>query len=601
MHIYFINLKRFNRYLPVIALITILLHSCTGGRNPEVTTSELQEHIKYLSSDSLKGRETGTRGDSLAAAYIRNELASAGLEPLSGDGFQSFEVTDKVVPGNKNFLLFKGIEYSSSQDFTPFSFSGNKMLESEVVFAGYGFNINNDSLKWNDYENLDVKGRWVMVLSGDPEPDKTVSGFIPFSGDRDKALLARDMGAAGMIMVYGPAADPDDKFDPLSTSGYSVEIPVLRIKRNLADIILGKSKTTISQLESRLTKTGKPSSFVTGEKINAGSEVISEKSKTRNVVMILPGEDETLKNEYIIIGAHFDHLGTGGVGSSSRVPDTIGVHHGADDNASGVGEMIELAEKFAKTKGSHARSIVFTAFSGEEMGLLGSKYYVENPGVDLTKVNVMINLDMIGRLQEDNSLQIGGVGTAEGLKDLIVMHSDTGLIRLTFSEEGYGPSDHSSFYGKNIPVLFYSTGAHLDYHTPSDTWDKINYEGMVSISDQIFGVAENLANSSEKLKFRESGPRTDISRAVRRRGVTLGIMPDFAGNVKNGLRADFVTPGKPAAMGGMKKGDIITTINGKTVNNIQDYMFRMSQLKHGQTISIEVIRDDKKEVLLIQL
>jgi len=582
-------------------LITILLYACNRGGNPEVTTGELQEHIKYLSSDSLKGRQTGTDGDSLAAVYIRDELSSAGLEPLSGDGFQRYEVTDKVVPGKRNFLLLNGIEYSPLQDFTPFSFSGNKALDSEVVFAGYGFNINNDSLKWNDYENLDVKGRWVMVLSGDPEPDKTVSGFIPFSGDRDKALLASDMGAAGMITVYGPAVDPDDKFDPLSSSGYPVEIPVLRIKRDLADRILGKSKTTISQLESKLTKTGKPSSFATGEKINAGSEVISEKSKTRNVVMILPGEDETLKNEYIIIGAHFDHLGTGGAGSSSRAVDTVGVHHGADDNASGVGEMIELAEKFARTKGSHSRSIVFSAFSGEEMGLLGSKYYVENPGIDLTKVNAMINLDMVGRLQEENSLQIGGVGTAEGLKDLIVSHSDTGLIRLTFSEEGYGPSDHSSFYGKNIPVLFYSTGAHLDYHTPSDTWDKINYEGMVSISDQIFRVAENLANSAERLKFRESGPRTDISRAVRRRGVTLGIMPDFAGNVKNGLRADFVTPGKPAALGGMKKGDIITSINGKTVNNIQDYMFRMGQLKHGQTISVEVIRGDKNEVLLIQL
>ncbi len=232
---------------------------------------------------------------------------------------------------------------------------------------------------------------------------------------------------------------------------------------------------------------------------------------------------------------------------------------------------------------------------------LGSKYFADNPLIDLTKVNAMINLDMVGRLKDSSSLQIGGAGTAEGLKDLVKSLCDTNLISLTLSDEGYGPSDHSSFYGKNIPVLFWSTGAHLDYHTPRDTWDKINYTGMAEISDLIYGVAENLANNPERLKFKEAGPKVEVNRAMRRKGVTLGIMPDFAGNVKNGLRADFVTPGKPAALGGMKKGDIITSINGKTVNNIQDYMFRMGQLKHGETISVEVLRSNKKVVLLIQL
>jgi hypothetical protein len=291
----------------------------------------------------------------------------------------------------------------------------------------------------------------------------------------------------------------------------------------------------------------------------------------------------------------------GGTGSGSRVPDTVAVHHGADDNASGVGMMLELAEKFALTEGSHKKSIICVAFTGEEEGLLGSKYFVDHPGIDLSKVNAMVNLDMVGRLQETNVLQISGVGTAEGFRDLVYSESDTSVIKLTLSDEGYGPSDHSSFYGKNIPVLFYSTGAHLDYHTPSDTYDKVNYKGMVSISSLIFNVIEKLASSTERLKFREAGPKIEQGRPMRRKGVTLGIMPDFAGNVKNGLRADFVTPGKPAALGGMKKGDIITSINGKTVNNIQDYMFRMSQLKHGQTISVEILRDGDKMVLLIQL
>jgi len=316
---------------------------------------------------------------------------------------------------------------------------------------------------------------------------------------------------------------------------------------------------------------------------------------------MLPGEDASLKNEFLVIGAHFDHLGFGGQGSASRAIDTIAVHHGADDNASGVGAMLEIDEKFAHTQGSHPRTIICVAFSGEEKGLLGSKYFVENPLVDLTKVNAMINLDMLGRLQEANSVQISGAGTAEGLRDLISSLNDTNLLNLNITDEGYGPSDHSSFYGKDIPVLFFSTGAHLDYHTPDDTYDRINYAGMVKVTELIFEVSKSLASQPDKLEFRESGPAIDQQRQMRRRGVTIGIMPDFAGNVKNGLRADFVSPGRPAALGGMKKGDIITAINGKSINNIEDYMFRMNQLSAGQTINVEVLRDTTRMLLIIQL
>ncbi len=241
------------------------------------------------------------------------------------------------------------------------------------------------------------------------------------------------------------------------------------------------------------------------------------------------------------------------------------------------------------------------SFSGEEEGLLGSKHFTDDPGIDMSRVNAMINLDMVGRLNETNNLQISGVGTATGLKDLVFTDTDTSAVKLTLSPEGYGPSDHSSFYGKNIPVLFYFTGAHMDYHTPTDTWEKINYEGMVKISGYVYNVAKDLAMEKTKLDFKEAGPKVESAGYNRRKGVTLGIMPDFAGVVKNGLRADFITPGKPAALGGMQKGDIITFINGKPVNNIQDYMFRMGQFKHGQTISVEVLRNDKKEVLVIQL
>jgi aminopeptidase YwaD len=590
-------LRLFTCLVPVAFLF--LSYSC--GEYKNVTAGELQDHISYLSSDSLKGRMTGSEGDSLAAEYIRSELLSNGLVPLNGDGFQRFSITSRLVSGPENSLFADEKILLADKDFMPFSFSSSSGLISEAVFAGYGFNINTDSLKWNDYQDIDVKDKWVMILRADPETDKAVSPFIPYSSDRGKAMLAKDMGAAGVLLVSGQSFDQQDNFESLNSGDFSVEIPVLRIKREAADIILFKTGKKIIDLEKRLNQTRKPFSFSISTTISGKAEIIRETGTTRNVVMLLPGEDENLRKEYVIIGAHFDHLGMGGQGSSSRAVDTVAVHHGADDNASGVGMMLELAEKLAHTKGSHKRSIIFIAFTGEELGLLGSKEFVEHPDIDLTKVNAMINLDMVGRLQETNIVQISGVGTADGLKDLINSENDTTLLRLTLSDEGYGPSDHSSFYGKNIPVLFISTGAHLDYHTPSDTYDRINYKGMVTVSSLVYKVTEKLVNSPERLKFKESGPRIDYGRQVRRKGVTLGIMPDFAGNIKNGLRADFVTPGKPAALGGMKKGDIIKSINAKSVNNIQDYMFRMGQLKHGETISVEVLRDEKQVVLIIQL
>ncbi|MCJ7447873.1 MAG: M28 family peptidase [Bacteroidales bacterium] len=590
-------LKFITRTLPVMVFLIFL--SCTSKQ--EVTVKELHDHIEYLSSDSLKGRLAGSSGDSLAAEYIKHELLSYGFIPLPGDGLQRFSVTSRLVAGKENIMTLDGANLIPEKDFMPFAFSSNSGLESEVIFIGYGFMIDEDSLKWNDYQGIDIKGKWVMMLRADPETDKPASPFIPFSGDRDKAMLAKDMGSAGVLLVSGAAFDPQDTFESLNSGDFSVDIPVLRIKREVADIILSKAKISVASLENKLNDTRKPSSFPTGTVVNARAEIKRELRNTRNVVMALPGEDEILKDEYIIIGAHFDHLGMGGTGSSSMAGDTVAVHHGADDNASGVGMMLELAEKFALTKGSHKRSIICIAFSGEELGLLGSKYFAENPGIDLTKVNAMINLDMVGRLPETNVLQISGVGTAEGLKELVVSENDTNLISLVFSDEGYGRSDHTSFYGKNIPVLFYFTGAHLDYHKPADTYDKINYDGMVTISSLIFNVTEKLASSPERLQFREAGPKPETIRSIRKKIVTLGIMPDFAGIVKNGMRADEVYPGRPAALGGMKKGDIITGINGKIINNIQDYMFRLGQIKYGQIITVEVLRNNKKIVLLIQI
>ncbi len=591
------------RYLMNFTLIVSLfmLYSCNGSRidEPAITSAELEEHINFLASEELKGRLPGTEGDLESARYMRDLMASWGLTPAVGNGLQDFEIVASLEAGANNTLVIDNDSVSNDQ-FMPFAFSANTAHKGEAVFAGYGFSIDSDSLKWDDYENIDAEGKWLIILRADPEIDNNMSSFAQHSADRDKVMLAKDKGAAGVLMVSGEKLDPRDEFEALARGEYSTGIPVFRIKRDIANAILKGKNITISGLEDKLNKTFAPQSFETGSIIEGEAELIEQKITSHNVLMVLPGNDNILKDEYVVIGGHYDHLGMGGPGSSSRATDTTAVHAGADDNASGIASMLEIAEKFAAEK-NNARSLLFAGFAAEEMGLLGSKYLVDNMPVEAGKVNAMINLDMVGRLKETRQLQIGGAGTAREFREIISGHIDTLVLKPSISEEGYGPSDHSSFYGKDIPVLFFSTGAHLDYHTPYDTPDKINYDGLVSISKLVYDISAELAGKSEKLAFMEAGPKTQSNRGMRRGGVTLGIMPDFAGNIKNGLRADFVTPGRPAALGGMEKGDIITAINGKAINNIQDYMYRLSELNTGETIQVEIIRDNEKELLLIAL
>ncbi len=586
------------------SLATIILIGLTACNSikidiPEITAEELQDHVEYLASEDLKGRLPGTEGGLAAAEYIRDLLLSWGLEPLCDNGLQKVEIVASVKAGEASSLNAAGKDYELNKDFYPLAISENLSVESELVFAGYGFSIDSDELVWNDYKDIDVEGKWVLILRADPEVENPMSSFAAFSSDRDKAMLAKDKGAAGVLFVSGELFDQKDEFEGLRKGEFSVGIPVLRISRTLANNLIG-DKGSITDLEKQINDSRLPASFNTEMLVSAESELIQEIVSTHNVVMKLAGNDPALAEQYTVIGGHYDHLGMGGPGTSSRAVDTIAVHYGADDNASGIAAMLEIAEKAAADK-SNKRSIIFSAFAAEEMGLLGSKHLVKNLPFSADSVNAMINLDMVGRLKENNLLQIGGVGTAAEFNDMLFSLTDTTFFELSLSQEGYGPSDHSSFYGVDIPVLFISTGAHLDYHTPFDSPDKINYDGMSIISDLVYSYLTELSNTVTRVSFQEAGPKTQVSRGMRKKGVTLGIMPDFAGSNKNGLRADFVTPGKPGAMGGLKKGDIITAINGMEINNIQDYMFRLSKLKYGETINVEILRDDKKELLLIIL
>jgi hypothetical protein len=560
----------------------------------------IEKTVKYLASKELEGRRAGEKGDSLAAEYIRNQFNNAGLELFYDNGFQPFSLVSSVEIGSDNLLSFSDNNYVVTTDFLPYSFTANKQVSATVIFAGYGFSINEDSLQWNDYENVDVKGKWVLLLKGDPEIDKSESKFAAFSGNRAKVLTAQDNGAAGVLLVAGPRFSEKDELQGLfydkNSSTYS--IPVLQITRKVADSILYKTGNTIGHLEDRINQSMKPVVFQTDVVVSGKADVIQKTATTHNVVGILRGNDPALNNEYIVVGAHYDHLGMGGPGSGSRALDTIAVHYGADDNASGVAAIIEMAYKAAELK-NNRRSLVFAAFGAEEMGLIGSTSFTANPPVDLTKVVAMFNFDMVGRLCPDNrSLSIGGSQTSLETEEILNRLGND--FTLSLSPEGSGPSDHAAFYMQNIPVFFVSTGAHPDYHTPGDVPEKINYEGISEIVGYILNVTSEVSNRDNALTFQESGSKMRRNRGGRLK-VTLGVMPDFAGQEKSGLRIDAVTKGKPASQAGMQKGDIITAINGYPVGNIYDYMNRLNTLEEGQTISIDLMRDGKPQVLIVQL
>lgn len=594
MNFKFFSFKRL--FISLIALIFYLI-----GASQEISYSgRIQTVVNYLASEELAGRKAGETGDSLAAHFIREQFKDIGLQLLYENGLQNFSLVSSVETGNNNLLKFKDINFELAVDFLPYSFTANKSVTAPVVFAGYGISFSQDSIQWNDYANIDVKGKWVLILKGDPEIDKPESVFSIYSEERAKVLIAQDNGAAGVLLVAGKKFNEKDELQNLfydkNSSIYS--IPVFQITRHVADILLKNTAYTIDQLEERINTSMHSIVLNCEAELTGSADVIQKTAKSYNVAGLLEGNDPILKSEYLVIGAHYDHLGMGGPGSGSRALDTLAIHYGADDNASGVATVIEIASRavFEKT---NRRSLIFVAFGAEEMGLIGSTKFTSDPPIDLAKVIAMFNFDMVGRLDENTrSLSIGGTQTAIETEEILNRFNKN--FNLIFSPEGSGPSDHAAFYMQNIPVFFVSTGAHGDYHTPADTPDKINYKGIEQVVNYIWFVIQEISNRQEILSFQESGSKTRRTRGGRLK-VTLGVMPDFAGQEKSGLRIDAVTKGKPASMGGMIKGDIITAINGNPVGNIYDYMNRLNNLEEGQTISIDIIREGKPMVLILQL
>ncbi len=581
----------------------LALVSCNqnGIDNPEITIEELNQHISFLASDSLKGRRPGTTEGKIAAEYIANELISYGFKAFGDKPYQDFEVITEVTASEENSLKFGGVEAILSEEYVPLSYSANSSHEGSVVFCGYGFDIETEDIRWNDF-NMDLNGKWAMILLGDPEPNNPDSKFIPYANGKNKVISAKDHGAAGVIFISGIEFDRKDELTGLEIdqTNTNLGIPVFHIKRELANQIIAESEKNIIGLEQTLNTQMKPATFSCNTIVSGNSKVINKKVNTQNVVVWIEGNDPELKNEYILMGGHYDHLGFGGKYTSSRKPDTIAVHYGADDNASGIASLIEAGEYLGSIKDSLKRSIIIVAFGAEEIGILGSKHLTANSPVEIGEISAMINVDMIGRLKESKDLLIGGVGSSVEGEDMLNEIVGERDLNLSFSYNGLGPSDHAAFYIEDIPVFFFSTGAHEDYHTPEDVIEKINFEGLKTISEYVTDFAVTLINNEKSLTFQEAGPKVNENTS-RRSKVKLGIMPNFGKSDTKGLRIDGITPGGSADLAGMEKGDIIVAIEGKPVENIYEYMARMGNLKPGMTITVDIVRNELKEVVIVQL
>ncbi len=588
-----------NRINFIVAVLLLgFLFSCSNTSNPEITAEELLDHASFLASEDLAGRYPGTQGDIKASDYILEKFKNYGLDIDYPAGLQEMEITTSVTMGDSNRLAWTDREMELLQDYIPLSYTKNCKVRADVVFVGYGLQTNKAGIKWDDFKGMDMQGKIALILEGGPQQPE--SGPDPFDGllsQRSKILNAQDLGAIAVMFVSGPIFDPDDKLEFTNIKEAPAGIPVIRIARSFANQVLSGMNLSVEELEIACQEASQQP-FSLEQTVFIKTHVTAKKVSTNNVIGIIRAPEGSHSDEYMVFGGHYDHLGMGGPGTGSRVPDTTAVHYGADDNASGTAGVIELAGYFAGKQKELTRSMIFVAFAAEEMGLLGSKFFVENPPVDIDQIKVMFNLDMIGRLNEENRVTVGGTGTAAEFDSLFNMvHPDD--LSLIFSPEGSGPSDHASFYAKNIPVLFFSTGAHLDYHTPGDSVGSLNINGMNQVTHYLAELATIVA-SQDELNFREAGPKRTTSTRQNLK-VTLGFMPDFTDNSNTGMRVDFPTPGKPADRAGIIKGDRIVGINGLKVTNIQDYMVRLKLLEPGQIVSVDVDRDGEKLVLLVQL
>ena len=585
-----------------VAMLLLLL-SCRVFSSGDSTSIYLRQHIQYLASDALEGRKSGSKGAELAARYVAEQFARAGLIPLGDHGtyFQNFEFVAGVKLGKNNSLSMavgkENVSYIVDKDFRPLAFSSNSQVKGTVAFAGYG--ISSTDLKYDDYAGLDVKDKIVIVMRYSPAGDNPHSDFSKFLPLRYKTLTAREKGASALIIVTGAADDSSDELIKLryDNSMSSSGIPVVSVTRLVINRWLSAAHTNLDSLQSKINSTKKPSSFdIQGLSFSLSSDIFEIKDTTANVLGLLRVAD-TSNAEHLIIGAHYDHLGWGGEGSLA--PDKVEIHNGADDNASGSAGIIELARMLSSGKKMLKRNVLFISFSGEEEGLLGSQYYVKHPLMSLNNAITMINLDMVGRLKE-KTLTVQGTGTSSKWDSLVSKYNSDSTFVFKFIKDGFGPSDHSSFYGANIPVLFFFTGIHDDYHKPTDDADKINYDGEALVVRYVGKLAAEIDNLSLRPDYLKTQTTASAGGEARGFRVYVGTVPDYS-DQSNGMKITAVRDNSPAAKGGLAGGDIILKFGKFDIKNVYDYTYALQEYKPGDEVEVIVQRGNEKLTKKVKL
>jgi aminopeptidase YwaD len=536
------------RLIVLLLSISSLAVAQKSKKATKFILGNIQTHVSFLADDKLEGRRTGSAGEKLAYEYISNTFKNYGLQP-KGDNdsyIQAFEVNDGKGINKNTVLIIDGHDLAIEKDFFPLAFSANKNIEAMAAIA---LPEKQTIHFWNVKEVL--------------EENKNNPHFDFNDAVKNKVKTATERGATGLIIFNTSSIDDGLKFEAKDKTPLA-DIPVVYVKKAVAEKYF-KDETTSHDVKLKVD--------------------ISERKRTgHNVVGFVDnGADNT-----IIIGAHYDHLGYGEDHNSLFTGTKPEVHNGADDNASGTAAMLELSKLISASK-LKKYNYLFVAFSGEELGLYGSKYFTEHSPLPTTAINYMINLDMVGRLSDSTrGLNIGGYGTSPTWGKLLTAKDSYFTIK--FDSSGTGPSDHTSFYRKDIPVLFFFTGVHSDYHKPSDDANKINYDGTTKIVKYIYSLVE-ATNSIERLPF--SKTREAATTAKSSFKVTLGIMPDYTFS-GSGVRVDGVSEGKLAQKVGIVAGDVVEQLGDIKFTDVQGYMSALGKFKKGDTTKVKVKRGDKE-------
>ncbi len=575
------------RRLSLLAGVGLLFLLAFANRS-SVSVSNLQAHVKYLASPELEGRFAIAPGAYKAADYIARVFEQSGLEPKGTNGyFQDWELTLGFKPGNENYLKLKrgSVWEAPAESIRPLNMTSNTKVEGELVFVGFG--ISQPNAGYDDYENVDVSGKIAVILRGAPSFEGVSSDIQRASRIPQKVQTAIQKGAVGVILVNQPE---NDRLMPVGMRGRApaTNVAILNVQASVGDRLLQPLGMTVAQAIKRINEKGLPVSANLNASVEMAASLEPNRGVARNVIGFIPGSDPKLRSEVIVIGAHYDHLGFGEVGSLAPEPGDI--HYGADDNASGTAAIMELARLLAQNRERLKRSVLVIAFSAEEEGLLGAAHFVQNPTVPRENIVAMLNFDMVGRMT-NNRVSISGVGpTAEW--ESILKAANTENLNLQLSQSASGGSDHMPFMRAGIPILFFFTGMHPDYHRPSDTWDKINYEGQAQIVALAERVVYDITNRPERLQF--TRPQAPAAEQGARRGfrVRIGLIPAYS--EQEGVLLDGVAPGSPAEKAGLRPGDRIVAAMGQRVKSIEELTSLYEKMEAGKPVEFTVIREGKE-------